>query len=602
MKQEAVFHMNTAEYIYPTARNQLVVRIRTARKEITQCRIIYWDRTDAAVKKEKQMQCVQRDGMFDYFQTELIFSKIARYQKYYFCLSEHGGTEWYYGAYGITESKPEEECFEYLYANQNDVISVPAWAEGAIYYQIFPERFCNGSKDNDPPQCMAWGTKPDRDNYMGGDLSGMLQKIPYLKDMGVECLYLTPVFQGDFNHKYATTDYYSIDPMFGTNEEFRQFVDSCHEQEIKVLLDGVFNHTGVHFPFFEDILQNQEKSEYKDWFLITGYPANITHHDYECVGAYKWMPKLNTANSRVRKYIIEVMDYWIREYAIDGWRLDVSDEVDSTLWQEARLVLKARHPEIILIGETWGYGKRLLEGNQMDSVMNYVFRDIVRDYFALDHISEETFDHRINYLLAMHNPVVNQVLYNLLDSHDTERFLYICKEDKRKMKLAAAFQMFFPGSPAIYYGDEVGMTGDNDPDCRRCMIWDDTADADMLDWYKSLIRLRKENICIKKGSFRTIIADQKQQAFGFKRQYRDEVLYFVFHKGKDTVEVLCPVLWEAEYVDVLDGKRYIYMESEQNNIFYNEDIMEYRGYLKIGMTPYSVRVIKEKRRKRYEEK
>lgn len=602
MKQEAVFHSNTAEYIYPESRNQLIVRIRTARKEIRKCQIIYWNRTNVDQKKAGQMKCVQRDGVFDYFQIELTFSKIARYQKYYFCLTECNGEEWYYGVYGVTESEPEKECFEYLYANCNDVIVVPKWTEGVIYYQIFPDRFCNGSKDNDPIQCMEWGTAPSRENYMGGDLRGIIQKISYLKQLGVECLYLTPIFQGDFNHKYATTDYYKIDPMFGTNEEFKELVDLCHKQNIKVLLDGVFNHTGVHFPPFEDILKNQEQSQYRDWFFITDYPVKITHHDYECVGAYKWMPKLNTAHHEVRKYILEVMDYWIREYAIDGWRLDVSDEVDYSVWQEARLFLKEKYPQIVLIGETWGYGGRLLGGNQMDSIMNYMFRDIVRDYFALGNISEEMLDHRINHMLAVNKPVSNRVMYNLLDSHDTERFLFLCGEDKRKMKLAAAFQIFFPGSPAIYYGDEVGMTGGDDPDCRRCMIWDETADRDMLRWYRKLIHLRKENACIRKGGYHTIIADVEHNVYGFMRQCENEAAYFVFHKGEGNTEILCPVLRKAEYMDMLDEKLYEVTESKDNSVFLNEDIMEYEGYLRMNMAPYSVRVIKEKGGSNHEER
>ena len=307
MKKEAVFHINTEDCIYPVSRDELVVRLRTGREDMKKCRIIYWNRTDPDMKKEQQLECYARDELFDYYQTKLQFTKVARYQKYYFELEDKEGTTCYYAANGITHTPPCDGYFEFLYANPKDVLESPEWAKGIIYYQIFPERFCDGDITNNPAGYDAWGTLPTRENYMGGDLKGICDKVEYLEKLGVECLYLTPIFKGDFNHKYATTDYFEIDPMFGTKEDLHKLVDKCHRYGIKILLDGVFNHTGI-------------------------------------------------------------MDYWIREYHIDGWRLDVSDEVDSTVWQEARLMLKEKYPDIILLGETWGYGGRLLRGNQMDSV------------------------------------------------------------------------------------------------------------------------------------------------------------------------------------------------------------------------------------------
>ena len=594
MKREAALHINTEEFIYPLSRSQLVIRFRAARKEIRRCTVIYWDRTDEEKKKEERLQCYARDELFDYFQGVLHFSKIARYQKYYFCMKEVTGKIWYYTANGIHDTEPKDGYFEYLFANANDVRAVPEWAKGIIYYQIFPERFYNGDKKNDPEPCEIWGTIPTRENYMGGDLRGIIQKIPYLEQIGIECLYINPIFKGDFNHKYATTDYFEIDSIFGTKEELRELVEKCHTHGIRILLDGVFNHTGVNFKPFQDVLERQEGSLYKDWFLIQHFPVEITHHDYECVGAYKWMPKLNSANPQVRKFIIEVMEYWIKEYQIDGWRLDVSDEVDATVWREARLYLKERYPDILLVGETWGYGGRLLRGDQMDAVMNYLFRDAVLDYFGKENISEEIFDYRINHMLAMHREDTNQIMYNLLDSHDTERFLSHCGENTERMKLAIAFQMMFIGSPAVYYGDEAGMTGGNDPDCRRCMLWDESVDQGMFRWYQLMIQLRKRHDAIRKGSYKTIIADRRTDTFAFVRQYETETIYIILHKGNKTEVISCPVLQNAEYEDVLEGCIFKYAKIEQEDHFYNEDIMEYQAKLKIVMKPYSVKVINQK--------
>lgn len=401
MKKEAVYHNGTEEFVYPISRNQLIFRIRTARKEIAKCQIIYWNRDDNKIKKQ-DMECFARDELFDHFQCRIDFTRVARYQRYYFILEETNGEEWYFSAYGVSQTPPDSGFFEYLYANGNDVVTAPDWAKGVVYYQIFPERFCDGGRKEKTVDFESWGSRPTRENYMGGNLEGIRTKIPYLKELGVECLYLNPVFAGDFNHKYATTDYFRIDPLFGTNEEFREFVRQCHEQNIRVVLDGVFNHTGVHFPYFQDILEKQEESAYKNWFLIEKYPAAVTDADaaYECVGAYPYMPKLNTADVEVREYIIKIMDHWLGEYQIDGWRLDVADEVDSTVWEMARLVLKEKYPACILIGETWGYGGRMLRGDQLDSVMNYLFRDAVWDYFGKKSISAETFDSRINKIVA----------------------------------------------------------------------------------------------------------------------------------------------------------------------------------------------------------
>lgn len=597
MNKAAVLHSNTEDFVYPAARNQLVFRIRTAKKEIRKCKIIYWNRDDG-IKKEHPMECYARDGLFDYFQCKITFKKVARYQKYYFSLEDTGQKTWYFSAYGVGTRPPENGFFEYLYANGNDVTATPGWAKGAIYYQIFPERFFNGSSVNDPPNLEMWGAAPTRENYMGGDLAGIIQKIPYLKELGIECIYLNPVFEGDFNHKYATTDYFRIDPMFGTNEEFKELVRQCHLQGIRIILDGVFNHTGINFPFFQDILKNQERSDYKNWFLIEEFPVAISKDSYECVGAYPYMPKLNTANPEVRSFIIKVMDHWLKEYQIDGWRLDVADEVDSTLWEAARLILKEKYPECILLGETWSYGGKLLRGNQLDSVMNYLFRDAVWDYFGKKAIPADIFDHRINTIIALHKEETCQLLYNLLDSHDTERFLHICGENKTILKMTAAFQMLFPGAPAIYYGDEAGITGENDPDCRKCMVWNDQADQELLQWYKKIISVRKTHRCIREGAYRTILADHKEPGFAFIRYYGEkessETIYALFNNSSEPQKILCPILEDGEYTDLLSENTELYLTKPFTGQFCNQDITAYQAVISVEMPPYAVKVIKKK--------
>lgn len=590
MNKEAILHCNTEEFVYPVTRSSLVFRMRAARRDITDCTLIYWDRTKPENRKSQKLKCCYRDKLFDYFQCTVSFSQIARYQKYYFVLTDADNSTGYYAANGLSKTEPEDGFFEYLYVNNTDVATVPGWAKGVIYYQIFPERFCNGDPENDPEGCRPWGTPPDRENFMGGDLEGIIKKIPYLKELGVECLYLNPIFYGDFNHKYATTDYFEIDPAFGTSETFGRLVTECHRAGIRVMLDGVFNHTGVHFGPFQDVLEKQAKSEYRDWFHINHFPVSLTHHDYECVGAYKWMPKLNSANREVREFIIKVMLYWIEKFGIDGWRLDVADEVDPSVWEEARIRIKEKYPDKLLLGETWGYAGKMLRGNQLDSAMNYVFRDAARDYFAKGCISVSEFDSRLNYMLAYYRQETDLVLYNLLDSHDTERFLFFCHENKGLLKLAVAFQMLFPGAPAVYYGDEAGITGGNDPDCRRCMEWGRDADQELFHWYQFFLRLRKEHSCIRRGSFRTIVVDTGTDTYGFVRSDVEESCYILLHKGADSCNIDCPVLEKGVFTEELSGEVFRCEEAGET-IFLNQDITEYQGKITMSIPGCSVKVI-----------
>ncbi len=571
MKREAVYHLNTENYIYPVSRSRLKVKLRTAKSDVKECRLQYFDRTKSDEVRSTILKRQQSDALFDYYYGYIDTSKVARYQKYYFKLTDFDEKEIFYCPTGFSGEKPED-FFEYLYTNPNDIVGHPEWSYGTIYYQIFPERFKNGDTQNDPPETEDWGSTPTRENYMGGDIRGIIEKIPYLKELGIETIYMNPIFYADFNHKYATTDYYRIDPIFGTNEEFREMVDKLHESGIRILLDGVFNHTGVHFKQFQDVLKNGRNSQYYNWFLpVKTSGITISHKDYECVGAYKYMPKLNSSNPEVRAFILDVMDFWIREYGIDGWRLDVADELDINVWQEVCMVLRQKYPDTFLLGETWGYGGRLTDGKMLDSVMNYMFRDAVRDYFGYEKIGTEEFDNRINTMLSLYKNETGKVLYNLLDSHDTERFLHYCSGDIDRMKLAVAFQFLFIGSPAIYYGDEVGITGDNDPDCRKCMVWDERQNKDLLDWYKKFIKIRKDHAAVRTGDYMTTFIDDENEIICFERREENEKIQVIIRKGKQNGT---PVKVKGIGINLITGQR---IDSDTEGF--------------INVEPYSVNVI-----------
>ena len=607
MNRGAILHSCILPDIYAKNRSLLSFRLRTAREDAAECSLAVYARTTPERIRKFRMTCSLRDKEADYYTVEVPFSKVARYQKYYFELVGKGGEKLYLTSWGIQEKVPEDGFYEFLYANEKDCLTIPEWSKGQVYYQIFPERFCNGDRENDPEGCVDWGSAPDRDHYMGGDLRGIRSRLDYLEDLDVQCLYLTPIFRGDFNHKYATTDYFEVDPSFGTKEELAQLVDACHKKGIRIILDGVFNHCGIHFPPFQDLLEKQEASPYKDWFIVTDFPVTLSHHSYECVGAYKWMPKLNTSNREVREFVLSVMDYWIDKFHIDGWRLDVSDEVDGSVWTQARSFLKEKYPDCLLLGETWGSGRKLMLGNQMDSIMNYIFRDSVRDFFAAESIDAADFDGRLNHMLAEYPEEMQQALYNPLDSHDTERFLYLCGGDKRRLRLAAAFQFVFPGSPVIYYGDEIGMTGANDPDCRGAFIWEkEKQDEKLLRWYRRLTALRKGSEVLRKGSFTAVLCEGR--TYGFARSLGEEELYVLLNAGEKKEAVL-PVASPGKYKIIFsdreeeEGKtiRARWAEDGGKNGV-NGDRMDCQGRLELMAGEWSVLVMeKEKEERGYEE-
>jgi len=593
MLVQAIAHQTMPWDVYAISRKKLVCRIRVARQDMKECKLIYWLRTEPDALKEAVMTIIRRDNLFDYYMVSFSMEPAVRYIKYYFELVDNHGRKGYFSSWGWADRRPGDGFFEYLYTNEHEIINPPAWASGQVYYQIFPERFSNGGRINERSDVQSWGTPPTRENFMGGDLAGILQKIDYLSELSVDCLYLTPVFQADFNHKYATTDYYAIDPDFGDKQSLRELVAACHKKGMRILLDGVFNHCGVDFPPFSDVLANQENSKYRDWFYIKQYPVSISKDCYECVGDYQWMPKLRTANPEVREFVLDVMKYWIREADIDGWRLDVADEVDYAVWQQARTELKELNPAILLLGETWGDAAPMLLGNQMDSAMNYLFREIVLAFFAHGTMDAATFNARIENLLAKYNWETVQMLYNPLDSHDTSRFFHECGGDASKFKLAVAFQMLFCGCPAIFYGDEIGLSGENDPDCRRCMIWDpEKQNQEILSWYKQLIHIRKTNAAISRGSYLSNVCDPDGQIYGFVRRTEAETIYTVFNNSRIHQGVTIPVLEEdGDYEDLLSGERYSREILCSAGPLYNQDILEYKGQVSATLPAYSVKVL-----------
>lgn len=595
MNIPAVCHRPTEAYISVKQINRIAVRIKAARGDIRYCKLYYWKR-DSDKHKNRQciiLQCVTRDAANDYFEGEIVLSRTVYYLKYYFELVDTDGNVYWYHALGISEKEPESRFFDFTYANTGDIRNSPAWAKKAVYYQIFPERFRNGNLSNDPPDTVPWGSRPTRENYMGGDLQGIMDKLEYLTNLGINCLYLTPIFQASFNHKYATIDYFSVDEHFGTLDDLKRLVRMCHERGIRVILDGVFNHCGYYFEPFQDVIKKEENSRFKDWFLIESFPVTTEPLNYACVGDCQWMPKLNMANPEVQDYFISVGKYWIKEANIDGWRLDVADEIDTRFLERFSYELKKEFKDILLIGETWGDGGKLLQGNRLDSVMNYLFKDAVTEWIAKGCICVSEFDHQINRMLGIYPFGLAKQMYNLLDSHDTPRFLFECGGDKSLMLLAAGLQFTFVGCPAVYYGDETGLTGDNDPDCRRAMPWNTNEwDEELLCWYRKLAKIRKSHPVFEDGDYRTVICNDTRQVYGFTRFNEEAEAYVVINRSEETVHIAIPVRNKCGlYRDLISGENFTTIPVSSADHFYNDDVNLYQHKIMVQIPGRNIRIL-----------
>lgn len=379
---------------------------------------------------------------------------------------------------------------------------VPEWVARTVFYQIFPDRFANGDKNNDPPDVVPWAGEPKYFNFMGGDLAGVRAHVPYLAKLGVSGVYFNPIFRSPSNHGYETSDYLEVEPRFGTNSEFVGLVQNLRKGGIRTVLDGVFNHTAVDFAPFVDLRARGEASAYKEWYFPKSFPIVIQENpNYEAWYGFPSMPKLNVLNPQVESYLLGVLDFWHTAARLDGWRLDVANEVDERFWRKFRSHLKSRAGnDKWILGEVWGDGSRWLQGDQWDSVMNYQFRDATLRYVARGQSEPAQYLDRLMQVYSSYAPQVSRNLLNLLGSHDTPRFLHECGGDERLARLGATLLMTWVGAPSIYYGDELGMTGGPDPDNRRGMRWDLASDSNStLQHYRRLTKIRNAVPALQDG-------------------------------------------------------------------------------------------------------
>lgn len=576
MLLEALYHVPRDKWAYAYNSSTIHLRVRTKRDDVEQVFAMTGDKYDwQTTYQEFAMEKAAHDAMFDYWEVAVK----PKYKRLSYAFKLMAGSETVYmqdSGIGHAPPTPPGELYEFPYIHEIDVFKVPEWAKQAVFYQIMPERFANGDPSNDPEHTEPWGGAPKIDNYFGGDLQGVLDHLDDLTDLGINAIYFTPLFTSPSNHKYDTVDYKNVDPHFGDNALLKQLVKACHERGIRVVLDAVFNHCSEQFPPFQDVLKHGQNSKYIDWFHINEFPAAIKNGipTYDTFGFFGNMPKFNTANPNVKEYLLGVAEYWIKEINLDGWRLDVANEVDHHFWRDFRQIVKRANPEAYIIGEVWSDSLNWLLGDQFDSVMNYPFADKVLAFFngGMDGYS---FSNDMGALIMRYPQQTNEVIFNMLCSHDTPRLLTSVGNDKRKLKLCVVFLFTYIGTPCIFYGDEVGISGNGDPDCRKCMIWDpNKQDRELYDFYKLMIALRKKHNALREGRFRFLHADSHDPCIIYERI--DEKGHFtIWMNNTEKKRTLSHPMDTNDWYDALTGER----------------VMPDKGIMNISLDPFGYRIL-----------
>ncbi|MBD2292629.1 glycoside hydrolase family 13 protein [Anabaena sphaerica FACHB-251] len=436
-------------------------------------------------------------------------------------------------------------------------IQTPDWVKHAVFYQIFPDRF---AKSKQPHKRLLhdakwenWDASPTLQGYKGGDLWGILEQLDYIQSLGINAIYFTPIFQSACNHRYHTHDYYQVDPILGGNEAFKELLDAAHQRNIKVVLDGVFNHASRGIFFFHDILENGPHSPWVDWFKIEGWPLAPYTGDapanYVGWAGIRSLPVFNHDNPDVREYIMQIAEYWLK-CGIDGWRLDVPFEIKTPgFWQEFRERVKAINPDAYIVGEVWTDSREWLDGTQFDGVMNYLFTgptiaftagDRVdleqvegRDYQTYPPLFAAEYAEKIEDLLKLYPWEIQLTQLNLLASHDTARLITIAGGDIATVELATLLLLTFPGAPSVYYGDEVGLTGALDPDCRRGFPLEANWNLEILETHKQLISLRHKYEALRIGNYQVLYAERT--LYVFTRTLGNEELIIAVNVGNESV-------------------------------------------------------------------
>lgn len=561
MRLDAVLHIPMSEYCHGLDETHIVYRLRCAKDDLKRVTLYYGDtacRVTPIIFTPVPMERTAGDLYHDYWQV-IVDSPYNRVY-YYFELDDGEAVKLYYGDV-FTDHLVDDrsQYFKLPFNHRADIAEIPDWVHDAVVYNIFPDSFATSHEYISlRPEELKYNGRTVK-GRLGGTLRGISENIDYLKDLGINCVYINPIFAAGEYHKYDLLDYFHADPCFGGDEAFRELVDTLHKNGIRVIIDGVFNHCGWYFFAFDDVVRRQEGSRYRDWFYQLDFPVERPktpeeYPPYACFAYERMMPKLNTANPEVREYFCGVGRYWVDRFGIDGWRLDVASEVDDGFWRAFRKTVKAAKPDALLIGEVWESAGHWLQGDMFDSAMNYDFRKHCGLFFAQGSIDAADFAGRLTNMLMRYRVQVVPAQLNLLDSHDVGRFLSACGGDTGRYRLAILLMMTFVGMPTIFYGDELGLSGAVEEEYRRPMPWNG-GDESLRGFFQRAIAMRRELLPLRRGDFRIVSAERGSGLLVFSRTAEGQIVTVCINAGK-----------EAAALPRIDGGRYWEDSAEENRL------------------------------------
>lgn len=484
--------------------------------------------------KKCEMQVSGETDQYKYFMCRLDCER--RRLKYYFLI--YSGSEvWQYSESGFTQNYSHDflSMFFVPYIDKNRIHMPYEWLKNTVWYQILPSRFASERKG---APC---------------GIKGITDKLPYLHQLGINGLYLNPVYRGKSYHKYDVIDYEHIDPDFGTDEDFAALCNAAHKMGMKVMLDISFTHCSSDNPFWQSVCADKEKSKYYGWFNI--YENKQGELLYETFAYEMGMPKFNTENFRVIEYFCNnVIKYWMKKCKVDAWRIDVANEISDDLLIKVKNVMHDVNPEAYMVGEIWHNAVDWISKKRLDGVTNYGLSRAILSFVCSKEHSVKEYKNSINLLIHSYSPCQLAMCMTLLDSHDTPRLRYMCENDMDKFKLALFLLMTFPGTPSLYYGTERYMDGAGDPDCRRFVDWEAHSEEaeDVFRMISRFIHLRKEHPALaNEGNF--IFEHSEDSLLVYSRQSKEEKLYCVINSREYDVHSHLSFAEEKQYRNLING-------------------------------------------------
>ncbi len=577
MNISALWHQAKSEYAYAYDKNTLHILLRTAKNDWDNVKIIYGDAFDWTRNNDRQivwnhdiltMNKRYQTRLFDYY--FIAIQPKDQRAKYAFTLTK-GDDTYFFGTAGCQMVSQKDKLYDtydlslyynYPFIHSEDSSQTPKWVKDTLWYQIFPDRF----NRVDSTSTLKWGKLPVNNHELyGGNLKGIIAKLPYIKDMGFTGIYLNPIFKSPSAHKYDTVDYYSVDPLFGTTKDFKTLLDESHALNIKIMIDGVFNHVDFTHPWFLDVIKNGEKSIYKDCFYIDQYPVanfQVTNHgrplqnstvkpNFKTFAYSAHMPKWHTNNPLTQKHLLGAISFWT-SLGVDAWRLDVSNEISHRFLRQIMDTVRAINKDVYVLGENMDNAIPWLFGNQMDAVMNYQMVHPLWKFLEHQITVDEFKDRMVTYLAQTPKNILEN-MYNLVGTHDQVRIKRRLDDDVRREKQAFIWMFASAGTPSVYYGDEIGMTGDHDPDNRRCMIWDENEwDLDFQSFIKKLMILRKTYTSLSVADYGFLSGD----VLAFTKSDQSSTVLIILNQEKQQI-LHIPKAFQGDYQNLFTNEKMV---------------------------------------------